>query len=138
MNKNTLYIIGNGFDIHHGIKSSYCNFHQWVKRESANNVRFAFTVFQLEKFFNRNCILWSDFEHNIGEYDIEVVANQRFGLFPELLEIGDIGVVKDIVVSSGLSYLDSLSETLTSVFRKWVNTIDTNKKPNLNLPDSVL
>ena len=74
MNKNTLYIIGNGFDIHHGIKSSYCNFHQWVKRESANNVRFAFTVFQLEKFFNRNCILWSDFEHNIGEYDIEVVA----------------------------------------------------------------
>lgn len=70
----TSYIIGNGFDIHHGIKSSYSDFHKWVKRESANNVRFAFTVFQLEKFFNGNSILWSDFEHNMREYDESLLS----------------------------------------------------------------
>ncbi|MBO7117014.1 MAG: bacteriophage abortive infection AbiH family protein [Prevotella sp.] len=135
---DTLYIVGNGFDIHHGIKSSYRDFHQWIKHESVNNVRFAFTVFQLEKFFNDNCILWSDFEHNMGEYDVETVANQRFGLFPEALVIEDIEGMNDIVISSGLSYLDSLSETLTSVFRKWIKTIETDKEPDMSLSDSAL
>jgi len=27
---NNLYIIGNGFDLHHGINSSYGNFREWL------------------------------------------------------------------------------------------------------------
>ena len=135
---DTLYIIGNGFDIHHGIKSSYTDFQQWIKRESRNNIRFAFTIFQLEKFFHNKCELWADFEHNIGEYDIEIVANQRFGLFPEILVIEDMEMVKDIVASSGLSYLGSLSETLNSVFHRWVKTIETNATPDLKFLDNAL
>lgn len=27
---NTLYIIGNGFDLAHGMKTSYEDFHQWL------------------------------------------------------------------------------------------------------------
>ena len=27
----SLYIIGNGFDIHHGIKSRYSDYREWLK-----------------------------------------------------------------------------------------------------------
>ena len=29
-NRKTLYIIGNGFDLHHGISSKYTDFQQWL------------------------------------------------------------------------------------------------------------
>lgn len=30
--RDRLYIIGNGFDIHHGIESKYWNFREWVRK----------------------------------------------------------------------------------------------------------
>lgn len=136
----TLYIIGNGFDKHHDISSSYYDFQDWIKAQSKKDIRFAFTIQQLERFFNAKAKLWSNFEHNIGKYDTNVVAIQRWGLFPEFLTIETMEMVKDVVVSSGFNCLGSLSETLTSVFRRWVPTINTDKKPDndLNLSNSAL
>lgn len=136
----TLYVIGNGFDKHHGISSSYYDFQNWIMTQSEKDVRFAFTIHQLEQFFNAKNELWTQFEHSIGMYDINVVAEQRWGLFPEFLTIETMEMVKDIVVSSGFNCLGSLSETLTSVFRRWVPTINTDKKPDndLHLSNSAL
>ncbi|MCB8999333.1 MAG: hypothetical protein H6540_04595 [Bacteroidales bacterium] len=48
-----LYIIGNGFDIHHGIKSKYSDFKDYVEK----NDKVLFD--SLEKYFNQD-ELWSD------------------------------------------------------------------------------
>ena len=29
---NVLYIIGNGFDLHHGVASSYASFCKWLEK----------------------------------------------------------------------------------------------------------
>ncbi|MBR4597312.1 MAG: hypothetical protein IKO42_02815 [Opitutales bacterium] len=34
-NFQTLYIIGNGFDLHHGLKTSYNDFKDFLEKESA-------------------------------------------------------------------------------------------------------
>ena len=31
-----LYIIGNGFDMHHGIKSGYSNYRKWLEENDSD------------------------------------------------------------------------------------------------------
>lgn len=67
-NERTLFIIGNGFDIAHNIKSSYSDFHDWLLRN-----RYEEFVLYLEKLFpslnEGHPLLWKDFEKAIGIYD---------------------------------------------------------------------
>ena len=35
--EDRLYVIGNGFDIHHGIESKYCDFRKWVLKDDKNS-----------------------------------------------------------------------------------------------------
>lgn len=68
--KNTLYIIGNGFDLFHGIESKYEDFYYWLNtnryKDFANDL--------LRVFPNLNCspnYLWSKLEDAMGEYDLD-------------------------------------------------------------------
>ena len=58
----SLYVIGNGFDIHHGIPSSYSNFRTWVSRENPN----AFWHF-VEVFGAAEDDWWNSFESSLGD-----------------------------------------------------------------------
>ena len=61
---NTLYIIGNGFDIAHGIKSSYMNFKEYVEGQGHTNM-----VEMMDIFFSSKDGFWSDIETALGNYD---------------------------------------------------------------------
>ena len=41
-----LYIIGNGFDIHHGLKTGYADFHKWLQQQKGYS-----SVEEMERFF---------------------------------------------------------------------------------------
>lgn len=73
---NTLYIIGNGFDLNHGLKTSYENFRDEyaVKKNALLNV--------LEKLYSNRLeqdLWWSNFEEMLGEVDYEHLANSLNG-----------------------------------------------------------
>lgn len=62
-----LYIIGNGFDIHHGIPSKYSSFQEWLSHFDKD------TLSKLEEIFD-TCVLewWYEFEKNLGNaYDVK-------------------------------------------------------------------
>lgn len=62
-----LYIIGNGFDIHHGINSRYSDFKRYVR---ANDLE----LFEmLQDYFTDE--LWSDFEETLANIDIDVILD---------------------------------------------------------------
>ncbi len=63
-----LYIIGNGFDIHHGIKSKYSDFKEYVEKK--DNALFE----TLEKYFNQD-ELWSDFEETLAYIDTDTILD---------------------------------------------------------------
>lgn len=63
-----LYIIGNGFDIHHGIKSQYSDFKDYVEKKDKN----LFEI--LETYFISN-ELWSDFEETLAFIDMETIID---------------------------------------------------------------
>lgn len=63
-----LYVIGNGFDLYHGIKSSYWNFKDYVK--SVDNTLYD----KLNEVFN-TVELWSDFEETLAHIDLDSVID---------------------------------------------------------------
>jgi hypothetical protein len=74
--QNTLYIIGNGFDLNHGLKTSYLDF----KKNYAMSKPALWRV--LEKFYGNKLkkdLWWSNFEKMLGEVDYQHLANSRNG-----------------------------------------------------------
>ena len=69
MATNRLYIIGNGFDIHHGVESSYWDFKEYLDNEDSDLVE------KLEEYFGSDA-LWSDFEETLAYLDTEQIINE--------------------------------------------------------------
>ena len=65
MGCKTLFIIGNGFDLYHGVQSRYEDFHKWLMVNRDWN-RFR----SIEQHF-REVDLWSNLEENLGTFDSE-------------------------------------------------------------------
>jgi hypothetical protein len=60
---DTLYIIGNGFDLHHGIPSSYKEFGRYLKaRDHA-------TYDVMDRYFDVNADFWAEFEERLASFD---------------------------------------------------------------------
>lgn len=75
--KNTLYIIGNGFDLYHGLRTSYNNFFEWLK----SNHYYDF-VSNMEQMFpqmsGNKPLLWKDFEEALGKFDLLDIHRKFF------------------------------------------------------------
>ena len=138
-NFSTLCIIGNGFDIHHGIASAYAKFRDWLK----HNDKFAYRL--LNDLYGRpDNVWWSDFENNLANVDEDG--------YPKRLAKLDYWGVRDRLETyykkDGLDFIDGLEdsgvdcynnhkllpevasfemskfkEVLTSNFSKWITSL---------------
>lgn len=71
---NHLYIIGNGFDLYHGLPTSYGHFRDFVK-EYDNELAELVEKYYLHK---KEGDFWSDFEVNLGGFDDDLL--REYGL----------------------------------------------------------
>lgn len=68
MSDKRLYIIGNGFDIFHGVKSKYSDFKDYVEKNDND-------LFEaLEEYFDTD-ELWSDFEETLADIDTDKIVD---------------------------------------------------------------
>lgn len=78
---NRLYIIGNGFDMHHGLRTSYYDFKKYLytnKNELHNT---------LEKFVSYPTSdedLWAKFEQNLANLDIDEILSDNSDFLPNI------------------------------------------------------
>ncbi|MDE6647023.1 MAG: bacteriophage abortive infection AbiH family protein [Prevotella sp.] len=73
---NTLYIIGNGFDLHHGISSRFKDFCCWLKREDVKEEQFVRDMQIIFPHLNQEeASLWSNFEDALGSYDLDGIIS---------------------------------------------------------------
>lgn len=59
-----LYIIGNGFDLFTGLRTSYADFKRWLYHE------YIFVYENMKAAYNMDGEWWNNFEVNLGELDI--------------------------------------------------------------------
>lgn len=131
-----LYIIGNGFDIAHGIPSGYCDFKVWLN-ENDNDL-----LHDIEDIWENNTQLWNDFERVLGTVDYFSIANkyQNYKLYeiskanrelrsihPELPPCEHHGIEEK---------LKPLVERIRTAFNGWMQMLNlsiTSYRPILNL-----
>lgn len=66
---NRLYVIGNGFDVHHRIVSRYEDFKKWVIQNKDSHL-----VRMMDIFFSNECEFWADIENALGDYREERIT----------------------------------------------------------------
>jgi len=72
-----LYIIGNGFDLHHDLPTRYSDFCNYLKNHPGNSE----LKYNLELCFAGD--IWADFEKALGEFDIPAIIDDDRHLLPD-------------------------------------------------------
>ena len=115
-------MIGNGFDMLHGVRSSYYDFSRTLGKRSS--VRF-----YLEKYLKVDD-LWADFEGALGKINIEAMCQPYIidnfldinGAYDEDAGAAEIYMSAEMAVEPILS----MSTELMDRFRKWIGSLHTN------------
>lgn len=123
--KNRLYIIGNGFDLSHNIRSSYSDFKEYVRNEN-------YDLFNsLEKYFNGE--LWSDFEETLAYIDTDtIIGDATDHLHSYGAEDWSDAYHHDYQYEIQQA-LNVVTEQLKECFLKWVLQLEIPTEPLLNV-----
>jgi hypothetical protein len=116
----SLFVIGNGFDIMHGVPSSYYNFRDSIGR--SNILRFT-----LETYIRKDDV-WGDFEDSLAYLDREMMLGTLDDWLDDFevpdeddddFSAADYFAAQDITTSQ--VYI--LTQDLPKRFRKWISTL---------------
>lgn len=114
--KEILYIIGNGFDLSHGIRSSYWDFREWLVLNKYN------LVGMMDIFFSNKRDVWSSIEQALGEYDEGSILDycRPDEEFDYEHSLSSSARVED----SPMAIFRPVLEEFRQAFRDWVNSIE--------------
>lgn len=79
--KNILYIIGNGFDLHHGLKTSYYDFATYLENKDKSLYDLLESYISFPEEDNS---LWSRFEENLANLDFEQIFDDNSNYLPNI------------------------------------------------------
>ena len=116
LDNNTLFIIGNGFDLAHGIKSSYWNFREWLGNNRSN------LIGMMDIFFSNQRDVWSSIEQALGEYNEESILDycRPDEEFDYDHSLSSSARVED----SPMTFFQPVLEEFRDAFRDWVDSIE--------------
>ena len=121
----TLFIIGNGFDLAHGVQSAYYNFRKFLYPKS-----------HLRQVLD-NCIdrpdIWSNLEESLAYLDRELMIDNIDTMLREFKaeDEDDEDFLYGNFYSAidwALYPIDVIVNDLPRLFRKWINSLKTPKK----------
>lgn len=110
---DTLYIIGNGFDLHHGLDTSYKNFRDNVVLKTPNLRKLLLDLYG--DAINED-MWWSDFEAKLSDIDYNHLLNSDYG-----------------VAMGGMKVQNFLTGQLPPLFGKWIKSIKLKNAPEKQL-----
>ena len=126
MENKTLYIIGNGFDLHHGYKTSYLDFKKFIEQEN-------FSLFlKLHKYvFLEDVDLWWEFESRLSKLNLGNLLGDIMNTLPSYFD-DNLGYMHySIYTKYVYQNIDLLTVSLFSYFRNFIK-LSTFKERNNN------
>lgn len=129
MEETQIIIVGNGFDVNHGIPSSYAYFKTWL----SNNDKELFDF--LERYIDVAGDWWNDFERSLSEIDVPKLIRET-----PLIEKSPVDSRIPPSFSHPASWrLDSVRRAISQKFTEWVKTMDSVEiKKKIELPEACL
>lgn len=116
-----LYIIGNGFDLHHYLKTSYYDFSTFLQ-EKYNDIYS--TLESYVSYPNSDNDLWSRFEENLANLDAEEILSEHTDTLPDYasdeFRDRDRYVFPDIMEE----HFEKLTNGLFSAFEEFIQQVE--------------
>lgn len=126
MMDKTLYIIGNGFDLAHGMATRYGDFKRWLIENGRIDV-----IHELQSAFpvqkDNEYLLWSDFEKALGLYDLDKVINWSW----DDLYLTEFSIGGQVFGAPDFFLNTQLPDILNEAFTKWCHCIPLATTPNV-------
>ncbi len=111
-----LYILGNGFDVLHGLCTRYSDFRNYLLRDSPNLLK------QLGEFYDIDVDsdLWKKFETSLGQMDVSMIEKQfsEPNYASDEFSDGDYEI-NALLVDNEINYVKDLKNS----FIKWINSV---------------
>lgn len=127
LSKN-LVIIGNGFDVNHGLPSSYADFKSWLRLNDKSLYDF------LERYVDVTGEWWYDFEKNLSEFNVPKMIRET----PLEKRPHDDRLLPSFSHPAAWK-IDKVHRKITKKFTEWVKTLDgIPAKRKVDLPDANL
>ncbi|MCL2760928.1 MAG: bacteriophage abortive infection AbiH family protein [Desulfuromonadales bacterium] len=127
MNDKKLYIIGNGFDLYHKMKTSYSDFNEYIAKNNVELESFFGNYFNFET--NKN-YLWENFEYDLGTFDWEVFFQDNDNISP-LSDNEDLGKYYEVHDDIN-EQLESITKEISDALYNWISKAE--KDYYLQLP----
>lgn len=108
----TLYIIGNGFDLHFNLKTKTYNFENYLKNQTIYN-----GVDNASDVFNSYGVNWYEYEQSLNDIDLDEIESQN-EIKPDYLS--DRESDRDGGIVNMQMYVGSLSEAIRSALEQMV------------------
>lgn len=115
----TLYILGNGFDVYHGLKTRYADFHKFVSDHHAD------LETSLENYFNFQVdkdYLWKNFESDLCEFDHKVFFDDlnHLDIMDDSFKPSQCFSLEDNITQQS----EELVENLKTALLNWIETVE--------------
>ncbi len=123
-----LYIVGNGFDLHHGMQTSYWHFGEFLKQHHR-----ALRMLMDEYFPTYESFFWSNLEEGLAHFDAAtLVDNSEHYLVSYAAEDWSDAFHHDFQWELD-RITRAVSEELLKAFSEWVQTISIPTRKGLNV-----
>ena len=112
--KSRLYVIGNGFDLWHGLPTGYSDFCEYSSDALEESEQFF--------WFQEDQRAWSDFENDLGTFDWAVFydVHNHHDLDFNDFKMSYIAGLEDELIQEANRHVDTIRES----FVEWVDSID--------------
>ena len=114
MEQDTLYIVGNGFDLAHGLKTKYNDFRNWLEESGFHS------------FVNRMEALYPDVKNANGEWNDIETALGHFKMKDVIAydkKYTDCNSAENVVLPVG-NNIKSVTASLSGNLWKWIKSVD--------------
>ena len=116
-----LYIIGNGFDRHHDLATSYYDFKKYINENDSELELILESYFSYSQTDND---LWLRFEENLANLDVERMLSENTDYLPNIasddFRTGDLHAFPDVMDH----YLEVLTKGLISNFTEFIRAVE--------------
>ena len=130
-----LYIIGNGFDCHHGLCSSYRAYREWLKKNHSE------LYIQMKDFYDvQKDEWWWQFETNLGKINLrDYISLTALVYQPDFSKEEFKEQDREAGAIQAESEIGDFVTKIKATFKKWIESLpeaDKNKKIELSGKDS--
>ena len=120
-----LYIIGNGFDIAHGMETSYGNFRKWLDKQKGEAARSLLWAFDQMGYHCSTGDIWSSVEEQLGKIDIEEILLEIVSEHEtDANEGSDIGKIQAAANAWMRIYEEKGLSKVSDLFKEWICSVE--------------